>query len=92
MVPKICLKFLYFEIQFFQMNTNEEITKTKVVDLEERDYIYIFKNVQISYFSKLKRNIYELERFTYYSIIFKKYIYNKTTFETRTNLLLITQP
>ena len=42
------------------MNTNEEITKTKVVDLEERDYIYIFKNVQISYFSKLKRNIYEL--------------------------------
>jgi hypothetical protein len=42
MVPKICLKFLYFEIQNFQMNINEDITKTKVVDLEEIDYIHIF--------------------------------------------------
>ena len=49
MTLKFHLMFLYFEIQIqiVQMTMNQEITRIKVVDLEEIDYIF-FKSVPIS--------------------------------------------
>ena len=65
------------------MNSDDEIIKAKVVDLNKTEYIFIKKFLLIAYFSDLKRIIYEFKQFTYYSIIFRKmYVYLKPPLKT----------
>lgn len=71
------LKILYFKISIFQivlMILDDEITKTKVVYLDEIHYNFIKVLYQV-HILRFKNNFLEFYRIIYYFVMFRKYIY-----------------